>query len=80
MKFKIGDKVKIDKESVLEYTGRLPSWYSDNIFIVIGTIDNINIMLLDKNLTTNHDNTIHTSYLKSIKEERKNKLLKLKKL
>lgn len=77
--FKIGDKVILDKEEILKYHNYLPSWYSEDIYTVVDTYNNGELMIvLDRNLPHDNPKRIFFNYLKlSLKEERKNKLLKL---
>jgi len=79
-KFKISDNVILDKEEILKEIGSLPNWYSENKYKIIDIYSNSGSVMikLDKNLSHN-SNRIFFNYLKfDIKEERKNKLLKLK--
>lgn len=79
---RIGDKVIIDKEK-LYYKGEefKPIWYSNEILTIIGFDDRDNeIALVDKQLPNNTGNKICISYLKLLKTDRKNKLLKLDRL
>jgi hypothetical protein len=78
MMFKIGDKVKI----TINNQGQ--KWYSDKIFTIIGWFDN-QVVILDKKLNQNYDNTIHVFFLRKLTKkeqniERKNKLQKLNEL
>jgi len=82
MKLKIGDRVKINKKKALfmcSYNKRvLPEWYCDEIY-AIKNIDEDRVTL-DRDLPNNHGCDIHIVYLKSLKKERKKKLLKLNSL
>lgn len=81
MKFKKGDKVRIDKEILNHqdfFDNTLPVWFSNDIYTITCIIDDI--AMLDSDLPNNQSNKIHCAYLKSLKEERKNKLLKIKSL
>jgi len=75
---KIGDKVRINKEKTIKQFQsngeQLPEWYTNEIFTI--THINNSIITLDKNLQM-YGNLIHENYLISLKEERKNKLLKI---
>lgn len=75
MTFKIGDKVII-KKSQKPYP-----WFSTEIYTII-EFDNErkNVVKLNKDLPKINGNLIHTTYLKSLKKERKKKLLKLNSL
>jgi len=87
MRFKIGDKVKInEKESRFNWQKSLPiiktvypKWYSTEIFTVVG-LENDNVVILDRNLPENSGNKININFLISVKKERKKKLLKLNNL
>lgn len=87
MKFRIGDKVKIDINNIGYFSetwdskimskDNLPKWYSESIYTVKGFDDkNLDVIFLDKNLP-NSGNKINAHYLKLLKIERKKKLLKL---
>lgn len=79
MNFKIGDRVKINKEKLYHqdfFKGAFQIWYSYDIYTILEIIDNI--ATLNSNIPNNISNRIHCAYLKSLKEERKNKLLKIK--
>ena len=75
MKFKIGDRVKISKKKALCLNNILPDWYSDEVYTVKEFDEEYKIVTLDKILLT--DNKINICYLKSLKKERKKKLLRL---
>lgn len=78
-RFFIGDKVLLDKEMILQRIGFIPGWYSEEIYTVTSVFfDSGAIMVkLDRKLPHNCS-SIFMHYLKSdIKDERKNKLLKL---
>jgi hypothetical protein len=77
MKIKNGDIVIINREKAYIKNKTLPSWYSNKIFNVI-KVEN-NVAYLHENLP-NNSNKINIAYLKSLKIERKNKLLKLETL
>jgi len=76
MKFKIGDKVKINKKKA----NWNPTWYSDEVYTIKEIDEKKNIITLDRNLHNHSNNIINIYYLKSLKKERKNKLLKLNSL
>jgi hypothetical protein len=78
MKFRIGDKVKISKKKALCLNNILPTWYSDQVFTVKEVDKQYKVVTLDKILLV--DNKINICYLKSLKKERKKKLLKLNSL
>jgi hypothetical protein len=81
MKIKIGDKVKINKKKVnLDSYNNTSSWYSDEIYTIKDFDKKCNIATLDRNLHHRNDCRIHILYLKSLKKERKKKLLKLNSL
>jgi len=73
MKFKIGDIVKIDGDVA---NCKKLQWYSNEIYTIIN-IDK-DVAELDKALKNIETNKININYLKLLKIERKNKLLKLK--
>jgi hypothetical protein len=75
MKFKIGDRVKISKKKALCLNNILPTWYSDEVYTVKEIDEKYNVITLDRILLT--DNKICILYLKSLKKERKKKLLRL---
>ena len=89
MKFRIGDKVKINKKKtmiqgvktnmgVTMSSNEPPIWYSEDIYSIIGFNEKSNkVAILNKNLQNISKNEIHICYLKSLKKERKKKLLKL---
>ena len=80
---KIGDIVKIDIEKASmgknkNNEHKLPAWYSNKIYKIIGTHEkDSNVMVLNNTLASNFGNAIHVSYLKLLNTERKNKLLKI---
>lgn len=75
MKFKIGDKVVIRK-SQSAY-----QWYSTEIYTIEGfDIERKKVAILNKDLPKVNGRLIHFDYLKSLKKERKKKLLKLNSL
>jgi hypothetical protein len=74
---KIGDKVKINKETVLKYTGCIPSWYTTDIYTICSVSGDV--MCVDK-ILTGYTNQIHKQYLTTISEIRRKKLQKLKNL
>jgi hypothetical protein len=76
MNFRIGDRVKMDKEKVISTLRHItPIWYTEEIFTIIN-IENNTTVILDRSLP-NADNKIHSHYLKLLKTDRKKKLLKL---
>jgi hypothetical protein len=75
---KIGDKVKMNKEEILNSTGnKIPIWYSDDIYSVY-SIGHSTVELYEK--IPNANNTIYKGYLITLAEIRRKKLLKLKNL
>lgn len=76
MKFKIGDKVKIKKDKAVNINFT-PTWYSENIYTIKDFDKKYKVATLDKNLPNISKNIINICYLKSLKKERKKKLLKL---
>jgi len=81
---KIGDKVRMSKKKIIGIAGTyIPEWYCNEIF----SIKNIRlctgsstIVTLDRNLPNRHGNEIYIGYLKSLRIQRKKKLLKLNSL
>ena len=81
MKFKIGDKVKINKKKVFLYgISEKVSWYSEEIYTIKEFDKYYKVATLDRNLHNHTSNAINIYYLKSLKKERKKKLLKLNSL
>jgi len=77
--YNIGDIVKMDLKSILEYThGIIPAYYTEESFVIMGHI-NEKIVRLNKTLNNLYkNNEIHVDFLKLyIKEMRKQKLEKL---
>jgi len=77
MKFKIGDKVKINKKKALCLNNVLPCWYSDEIYTIKEFNKDYKVATLDRAIYNHSNNKINIFYLKSLKKERKKKLLKL---
>lgn len=87
MKFKIGDKVIIDKNKSTFYDGEIFNWYSKKEFTIIKITNNVDpfnypIVQLNENIVEdenfNHLGYISTYYLsKNLKDERKQKLIKI---
>ena len=75
---KIGDRVKINKKKALIQKRFLPEWFCNEIY-AIKNIDKDRVTL-DRDLPNNHGSDINIVYLKSLKKERKKKLLKLNSL
>jgi len=72
---KIGDKVRIDESKIMFKT--FLDWDIKYTFTIINLYDNI--ALLDKKVSNSNisSNSINVCYLKTLKSERKEKLLKL---
>ena len=90
-KIKIGDRVIMSKKKIigsnlnwdcdLPITTRFPIWFSTSHYTVVGIEESNNsVIILDKNLPNNSGNKINIKYLKSLKKDRKKKLLKLSNL
>ena len=84
MKFSIGDKVKIKKDKCYIRFGKesekLIYWYSDEIYTIKEFDKDSKVATLDRTLHNHTSNMINICYLKSLKKERKKKLLKLNSL
>ena len=83
MKFSIGDKVKIIKKKCYLFgkeSEKLISWYSEEIYTIREFDKDYKVATLDRALNNHTSNMINICYLKSLKKERKKKLLKLNSL
>jgi hypothetical protein len=74
---KIGDKVKINKKTVLKYIGNIPDWYTTEIYTICSISGEV--MCVDK-ILTGYTNQIHKQYLIKLTEIRREKLRKLNKI
>ena len=75
-KFQVGDIVKLNKKKLVYYG--IPIWYSTDIYKILEIDKEYNTATLNKDLPNAGGNKINTAYLKSLKKDRKKKLLKLK--
>lgn len=83
--FKVGDKVQMDKNKIINILGYLPKWYTEYNYIIIkiyNTFDLQDFQHVELNVELNMSyiqNRITSQYLKpSIRETRKIKLQKIK--
>ena len=83
--FKVGDKVQMDKNKIINVLGYLPKWYTEYNYIIIkmnNTFDIQKYQHVELNMSyCNDTDRITSQYLKpSIMETRKIKLQKINSL
>ena len=87
MDFKIGDKVVINIKEIqrcisLGVFKEIPEWYSNEVYTIIDINEYSKLIYVNKNFNSfewmKRSNTIHSSYLITNKQHRKDKLLKIK--